>query len=179
MHREQLLKNGKTLVVRRAQPEDAEETIRHIQIVAGETENLTFGPGEHKTTVEKQMQYIEWCLTSPNCVFFVATIDGEIVGMINFGGGNRPRNRHVGEFGITVQQRAWGLGVGRELLQALIDWARETGVVRKINLRVRTDNVAGVKLYEKLGFVQEAKVSRDMIVNGEFVDIYLMGLEID
>lgn len=52
-------------------------------------------------------------------------------------------------------------------------------VERKINLRVRTDNAAGIKLYKKLGFLEEGKLKRDFCIDGEFYDSLLMGLLID
>jgi RimJ/RimL family protein N-acetyltransferase len=34
-------------------------------------------------------------------------------------------------------------------------------------------------LYERYGFVREGLVTRDMLIRGEFVDNYTMGLQID
>jgi RimJ/RimL family protein N-acetyltransferase len=177
---EYTLKNGQTVLIRHAQPEDAEESLAYVQLVSGESDNLTMGPGEHNQTLEQQIAFIERCSQVNNQVFFVARIDGEIAGMINFGGGSRPRNQHVGEFGLTVQNKYQGLGLGKLLLQSLIDWAYATeGVIRKINLLVRTDNAPAIALYEKLGFRHEATLTRDMIIGGQFVDAYAMGLFID
>ncbi|MEQ1911717.1 MAG: GNAT family N-acetyltransferase [Vicinamibacterales bacterium] len=44
-----------------------------------------------------------------------------------------------------------GRGYGQELLSAIIDWARESGV-RRVTLRVALDNVPARALYESAGF---------------------------
>ena len=82
--------------------------------------------------------------------------------MINFGSGKRPRTRHAGDFGMSVHEQYWGLGIGSMLLQSLIDWCQETGFIQKINLRVRTDNTAAIRLYERKGFKKEGTITRDL-----------------
>jgi len=99
--------------------------------------------------------------------------------MLNYSGGRRSRIEHTGEFGVTVKKDYWGLGIGRLIIESMIDWAKGTGIIRKINLRVRSDNERGIKLYASLGFKQEGLITRDMCVDGEFYDSVAMGLELD
>jgi RimJ/RimL family protein N-acetyltransferase len=73
----------------------------------------------------------------------------------------------------------WGLSIGKHLLRYLIDWAKKTGKVRKINLRVRVDNERAIRLYQRLGFVIEGTLKREFYVGGRFIDSYLMGLCVD
>jgi RimJ/RimL family protein N-acetyltransferase len=73
----------------------------------------------------------------------------------------------------------WNLGIGSLMLAYLIEWARQTGTIRKINLRVRVDNLAAIHLYEKYGFVQEGRVTREFYLHGQFGDVYVMGLQLD
>lgn len=105
--------------------------------------------------------------------------DHKIVGCLNFSGGARQRTAHTGELGVSVLKEYWGCGIGRELIQYLIDWSKETGIIRKINLRVRTDNARGINLYKHLGFLEEGVKSRDFLINGKFYDSLIMGLKVD
>lgn len=173
------LKNGETVVIREAVVDDAEGLIQHINTIAGESDFVTFGPGEFEITVEKEKEILEAYSKADNKIFLVAEVNEEIIGCITFGGGGRARTKHVGEFGLSIQQRYWGQGVGTKLLENLIDWAKDTGIVRKINLRVRSDNERGIKLYAKMGFVKEGLITRDMYTHGEFYDSTQMGLQID
>lgn len=84
-----------------------------------------------------------------------------------------------GEFGVSVLKEYWGNGIGEELIKYLIAWSKDSGIIRKINLRVRTDNTPAIKLYKKLGFLEEGKRKRDFLIKGKFYDSLLMGLMID
>ena len=44
---------------------------------------------------------------------------------------------------------------------------------------MRIDNLAAIHVYEKHGFVREGRVSRELYLHQEFVDVYLMGLQLD
>ncbi|MGH2478099.1 MAG: GNAT family N-acetyltransferase [Ktedonobacteraceae bacterium] len=173
------LKNNLTLTLREAGSRDAETILALMEQASGESENITSGPGDLDISVEWERNYLQECTDSPTGLYLLAEIAGELVGILSFGAGKRPRIRHVGDFGITVLRKYWGLGVGGHMLAYLIDWARAGGIVRKINLRVRTDNLSAIRLYEKYSFVREGCTTRDMYIRGEFVDCYLMGLEID
>ena len=83
---------------------------------------------------------------------------------------------HVGKFGITVRKPYWNLGIGNVLLECIVDWAKNTGVIRKIDLRVRTDNKSAIKLYKKYGFQQEGIIKRHFYIEDKFYDCLQMGL---
>jgi RimJ/RimL family protein N-acetyltransferase len=61
----------------------------------------------------------------------------------------------------------------------MIAWAERGGVVRKINLKVRADNTAAIRLYERMGWVHEGRTTRDTLIDGEFSDCLMMGREVD
>lgn len=173
------LKTGETLHIRPAIVEDAQAIIEYVNIVGGESDNLTFGAGEFGMTVEQEEAFLKKVTESKNAVYFVAEIDGSIVATLSFSGGPRPRNEHTGEFGVSVLKAHWGKGIARALIQELIDWSRKTDVIRKLNLRVRSDNASAIKLYRSLGFVEHGVISREFQVDGIFYDSIIMGLEID
>ncbi|HMM22263.1 MAG TPA: GNAT family protein [Selenomonadales bacterium] len=175
---EHVLNNGATLAIRPAVPDDAADFAQYLEAVAGQSDFLTFGPGE-VDPVETQRKSIGDFANRRNGIFLVAEVEGRIVGCLTFRRGKRPKTAHTGEFGITVLQDFWGLGIGRRLLGSLINWAGQTGEVRKINLRVRTDNSRGIALYHKMGFAVEGRITRDLRSNGVLYDVYTMGLNID
>jgi RimJ/RimL family protein N-acetyltransferase len=65
------------------------------------------------------------------------------------------------------------------MVDYLIDWARNTQIIRKINLEVRISNKWAIHLYESLGFKIEGVITRGFFLNEVFHDLYMMGLEID
>jgi RimJ/RimL family protein N-acetyltransferase len=173
------LKDGRKIIIREASKTDAASMLSYIDIICKETDNLTFGEGEFELTIEEEENVIESKSKADNALFLVAEINGEIVGNLSFSAGMRKRLRHVGEFGVSVRGDHWGLGIGRALIEYLIDWAGTTGIVRKINLRVRIDNDNAIKLYKSLGFEMEGRLSRDFMIDNEFFDSYQMGLKLD
>ena len=171
--------NGKKIVIRKAGKSDAKAMLEYIHSIAGESDFLTFGVGEFEQTLEQQEAFIENIFKKENALFIIAEIDGRVIANLSFSGGPRPRTAHIGEFGVSVLKEYWENGIGEVLIKYLIDWSKTSGVIRKINLRVRTDNTRGISLYRKLGFLEEGIITRDFYMNGEFYDSVAMGLSID
>ena len=61
----------------------------------------------------------------------------------------------------------------------MIDWAKESGIIRKLNLKVLVTNDAAIKLYKKFGFEVEGLIKRDFYIKNKFQDTLIMGLIID
>jgi RimJ/RimL family protein N-acetyltransferase len=80
---------------------------------------------------------------------------------------------------MTGKRQYWGSGIGTLLLDAAIAWARDTHIIRKINLRIRIDNNRTISLYEKKGFLKEGTVRKEIFAEGKFYDHHWMSLELD
>lgn len=171
-------KNQK-IIIRKANRSDAKALIEYLNVIGGESDFLTFGKDEFERSIYEEEVFIENALKKENALFIIAEVNGKVVGNLNFSGGARERTAHVGEFGVSVLKEYWGNGIGEELIKYLIAWSKDSGIIRKINLRVRTDNTPAIKLYKKFGFLEEGKRKRDFLINGKFYDSLLMGLMID
>ncbi|GAB4444629.1 MAG: GNAT family protein [Anaerolineae bacterium] len=173
------LETGHTLVIREARPSDARATIACLNQAGGETDFLTFGANEFNVTIAREQDFIKWCREMPNSLMLLAEVEGQLTGLLTLEGNQRPRMRHVADLGISLLQQYWGQGIGRQLLQTGLDWAGQTGILRKINLRVHEENRRAIHLYESFGFQREGLVSREYRLNGHFYANILMGLTID
>lgn len=171
--------NNEKVIIRKANTSDAKALIKYLNIIGGESDFLTFGMGQFGRSVEQEEDFIENALGKENVLFIIAEVNGKVVGNLNFSGGLRQRTVHVGQFGVSILKEYWGNGIGEELIKYLISWSKSSGIIRKINLRVRIDNTRGIKLYKKLGFLEEGIAKRDFLINDEFYDSLLMGLLID
>ncbi len=174
-----ILKNGMPLTINKVIPEEAEEIINFINGISLESENLTICPGEFDKNIEDEKKFIEKVSQSKNCLMISGKIDGKIVSLLNFNASQRKRIRHVGEFGISVKKELWNLGIGKEMLCYLIDWAKKTDIIKKINLMVRKDNISAVYLYKKFGFEVEGTNTRYFKIDNNYFDLLYMGLKID
>jgi RimJ/RimL family protein N-acetyltransferase len=174
------LNNNEVIHIREILVSDAEKILEYIKKVSGETNFLTFSPDEFKTTVEKEKNALKKYSERDNCLAIIA-VDNEnrVVGMLDFNGGAKSRTKHRGEFGITVLKEYWGKGIGKAMINYLIDWARNLGTIRKIDLKVRSDNNRAIKLYKNMGFIVEGEISRFFYIDGAFYSVLCMGLKID
>lgn len=172
------LEDGRTLLIREAEPEDAAAIISYIERISGESDFLSMGPGEFGIAEEAEVEIIRGFRDAPNQLFLLGMIDDDIVASLSFSARQRPRIRHTGSFGMSVRKEFWGRGIGGLMLDTLIGWARRTGTITKINLHVRPDNYRGLALYLSREFIVEGRVSRTIRVDGVYHDSYVMGLEI-
>jgi L-amino acid N-acyltransferase YncA len=85
----------------------------------------------------------------------------------------RPAYDHVADFSIYVARRARGMGIGRELLQSLIEAAREIGF-HKMVLAAFDWNRSGIALYKGAGFRQVGVYREQGLLNGRWVDTVIM-----
>lgn len=172
------LKDERLVTIRPANRTDALAMVIYLQQIPCESDYLTFGPGEVWVNEADEIAVIS-SAQSENCLMLVAIIDGCLVGNLHFRGGTRIRTRHTGEFGISVLKKYWGLGIGKTMLDYLLIWAKKSGIIKKINLRVRSDNLAAIHLYQKIGFINEGLIIHEYFINGQYYDALLMGITID
>jgi ribosomal protein S18 acetylase RimI-like enzyme len=178
--RELPLADGRRLVIRHGVPDDAEAMLEFFRRTGGESDFVTFGAEGLPRTVEEERAVIARLTGAPNALSIVAVDGALIAGSMRFVPGDRPRTRHGGEFGIAVLRDYAGHGVGRALMECLVRWAEASGVVRKLDLRVRADNARAIRLYESFGFRVEGRISRDMLLpDGTFHDALWMGRPVD
>jgi phosphinothricin acetyltransferase len=107
----------------------------------------------------------------------VADDDGEVVGFAAYdsfrGSGKWPGYRHTVEHTIHVARSHWGAGVGRDLLEALIDRARADGIHVMVGA-IDGDNDDSIRFHERLGFVEVARMPEVGRKFDRWLDLVLM-----
>jgi len=83
--------------------------------------------------------------------------------------------RHKAEFGITVHDSFQNKGLGTTLTKYMLEIARRKGL-RKVLLKVITENSRAIHVYEKCGFKVEARLEKENLVNGKYYDDYIMSI---
>ena len=111
---------------------------------------------------------------SPRHPVIVAEANGEIVGWGSLNAFNpREAYRLVADFSIYVERTWRGCGVGRVLLEKLIELARAHGF-HKMVLSAFPFNADGMALYEKLGFRTVGVYREQGLLDGKWVDTIIM-----
>jgi ribosomal protein S18 acetylase RimI-like enzyme len=102
--------------------------------------------------------------------------DGELVGTAGFSIQQGPPNAHKGRvFGMYVRPSSRNLGVGRLLLSAVLDVAREN--VELIQLSVVRENRPARRLYESVGFLEFGVETKASKYDDQCYDEALMALD--
>ena len=65
--------------------------------------------------------------------------------------GAKYKVKHRAEFGISILKEYWGFGIGRALINACVQCAKEAGYVQ-LELDVVADNTRAIALYQSVGF---------------------------
>ena len=172
------LKDGRSLEISEAQPEDAERVIAYAESVSHETSFLSRSPGELGMTRDQEAAFLQACRESPNQIFLLGRIDGTLVGSVMIQASERSRLRHRGELGMSVSRAFWRLGIGGALLDHLLSWARTNPVLKKVDLQVRSDHAAAIALYRGRGFTEEGVLRNQFVVDGVFFDFLAMGIDV-
>jgi len=170
------LKNGMEMTIAKAVREDAAELVAYLNIVGGESDNLTFGANERSITVEWEEQFIERVSKSTVSALLVGRIDGEVACIGSIDAHGRERMAHLANIALSVKKKFWNLGVGTHMMKALIDFARGNGKTEVLHLGVISDNVHAIKLYKNLGFEEIGLYKKFFKVNGVYKDEILMNL---
>lgn len=108
-------------------------------------------------------------------LMLVAETNGRVVGIAGLHSvGASPRRAHVRSVGLWVLPEHQGQGIGRALLEALIDSAENWMGVTRLTLEVNADNAAAIALYRRCGFEQEGLLRGDVLRKGQYIDCLLM-----
>lgn len=121
---------------------------------------------------------IEVARAAANSLVVVATIpagpageDDEVIGLLTLEGAPLLRLYDVCRLNMAVTPSHQGRGVGRALVEYATERADASGQIRKIELLTRANNEPAIRLFLKLGFIEEgrlrARLRRD---DGTYLD---------
>lgn len=100
-----------------------------------------------------------------------------LVGIAGFYVQPKPKHTHKGMlWGMYVTPEARSMGIGRRLVEAIIDHARQR--VELIQLLVVSDNTPARRLYASLGFAEYGLEHHATKYRGEYHDDVLMALSL-
>jgi RimJ/RimL family protein N-acetyltransferase len=163
------------VIIRRAEPGDAAALVALANAVSAEPEAWLIST-EWRGVAEER-RFIRVVRRHPDAVVFVAELDGELVGRLSLARDQHPASGHVADLGLMVDGRHRRQGIGRALMEAAAEWARESGV-SKLELHVFPWNEPAIALYESLGYVKEGYRKNHYVRDGTYEDAVLMALEV-
>ena len=166
------------IILREAVPGDAKDILLMMGQVNKETEFLVLDEAELLLPPETLEEELDYIYESNNNLLLLAIYEGTIIGTASVKADSQFRLSHVGEVGISILQEYWGMGT--LMLEEIISWAKEMGVLFRLELDVQVRNERAVHLYRKMGFQIEAVMPRGARTDlGEFLDVYKMSYLIE
>ena len=165
------------IIYREAMPNDAPALLLHVTSVGGETNNLSYGKDTFLISEEREAKFIQRFYKSKTDLMLVAIDGDKVVGNAIVERNRVARYRHRAELSITVLRDFWGRGIGTQLMEMMIDFAKDTGI-EILYLEVRSDNHRAVSLYERFGFEKIGTYKNFFKIGEEYYDAYLMTLNI-
>jgi RimJ/RimL family protein N-acetyltransferase len=140
--------------IRRAEPGDW-RALREVRLAALEDSPDAFGSTLERERDADRTHWLGW-IAGDGWEGDVATfVADERSGFVGVATGFHPDDeRAVAHlFGMWVRPDRRSEGIGRELVAAVVEWARRQPRVDRIVLRVTTTNEAAVRFYASCGFV--------------------------
>lgn len=114
---------------------------------------------------------------SDDTIKLAACVDKQVVGyseLITYP--DVPRHRHAGEINMIAVDPTWqGKGVGRALMQAMIDMADNWLQIVRLELTVWVTNAQAIHLYQQCGFEVEGTKKNYVFSEGQYIDACVMG----
>ena len=168
-------KTGSEVTLRNAEINDAEDLIKYLKITTSETPYLIREPDEVTLSLEQEQNFIQRVMDSDRELMLVAIIDGKHIGNCSLMGiGGYRRYQHRCSVAIALYQEYCGRGIGKIMLQTVLEIAKEIGY-EQAELEVIADNKNAIALYENLGFEKYGHFPDNMkYENGKYADAYWM-----
>lgn len=171
---EYTLRNKQVVKIRETEVKDAALILDFLVEVNKETKFLSREPHEVNMTLDEEIQYLDKVTKSEHDCMLVVFDENSVVGTIGFHGSGLSRVKHRVSIGMSVLSEFRNLGLGSIMMELIVEKAKEYKK-SKIELEVRIDNFNAIRLYEKYGFRNEGVRRRGFIVDGNYVDLIMMG----
>ena len=161
--------------IRLAEQKDAVNMLEIQRAVLSEEQYLLSTIEEFNQSVEGQKAWIQSKIDNERETILVAEIENVVVGWLVFQSSSRKRLSHTGSFGMMIDSTFRGKGIGKALMQELLNWAEQNRYIEKVSLGVFSTNINAISLYKKMGFIEEGrKIGEVKLNDNEYIDDVLM-----
>ncbi|MBR9921156.1 MAG: GNAT family N-acetyltransferase [Bacteroidetes bacterium] len=145
-------------MIRPPKPEEAQKLLNLKKAYLVNVDTIPMDISEYKNDLDAEKKLIRQYNSSSNSILLIAEKAGKFVGNIDLTGSPRKRMAHTGMIGMGILEDFRGEGIGRMLMQATLDWAKNDSPLELIWLEVYANNEAGLRLYKSFGFRESGTI---------------------
>ncbi len=161
-------KDGRKVVLRTPKWEDLDDFLEIINSLVDEGADILRA---ERVSREEEIDFLSKVLSrleKDEMFYLVAEVDGKVVAVseISIRGGYE---KHVGVIGIAIRNGFRDLGIGTEIMNALVEQAQKMGL-KVLTLSAFATNKSAIHVYEKVGFVQTGTIPKKHFKEGKYID---------
>lgn len=127
---------------------------------------------------ERVKEYVEALWKSKYCSFFAIHLkDDTFIGTLKLNFiDDAGCVTQSADIGIMIGHRvSWGKGLATDALTTICKYAFDKLGVRKLTAGTNASNIGMIKAFKKLGFVEEGRLRKKLLVEGTYHDHILLG----
>jgi len=147
-----ILKTGKPIKVRIAGLDDSQKLLDLKRSYIKNTKTIPMKLDEYPNDLKNELSLIAEYINSQNSILLVAEFNSELIGNIDLTGSKRSKMFHTAMIGMGIKEKWRNQGLGRILIESVIEWAKENSEIELIWLDVYASNELGYNLYKNTGF---------------------------
>jgi [ribosomal protein S5]-alanine N-acetyltransferase len=126
----------------------------------------------HPYTIQDAHEFLQRAISEQPTTKFCIEVDGIAVGGIGVRLG-QDVHRHTASLGYWLGETFWRRGIMSEAVAALTDFCFDNFPLRRISAEAFANNPASVRVLQKTGFSLEARLKKNVIKDGKFLDSLL------
>ncbi|MCA0969300.1 GNAT family N-acetyltransferase [Halobacillus litoralis] len=128
-------------------------------------------PSEVSVDLHKEKESIRKC----NGLYLVYEQEGRVIGYILLRRYEPERLHHVGSIEMGIREAFPGQGIGKTMIQHVLEWAADQQRLEKICLGVVSVNSRASHVYKQMGFEEEGRLKNQIrFEDGTYADDVLM-----
>lgn len=167
------MRDGRNLVLRTPTWNDLDDLLSLINSLVEEGADIIV---DNRITRQEEIDWLSKALTSlerDETFYVVAEVDGRVVGNSELTRKTSGRDSHVGRLGIAIRDGFRNLGIGTEMMKALLEQAHAWGL-KVVTLGHFATNERAHRLYQRIGFVEVGRIPKKFLKDGGYTDEIVM-----
>jgi RimJ/RimL family protein N-acetyltransferase len=168
-------RDEREVVLRTLKWEDLDDLLEMINSLVAEKADIVRAEKVSRTAEIDWLSQALGRMEKGEILYLVAEVGGKVVANSEIGRRRDGYDRHVGGIGIAIMEGYRDIGIGTQMIKALIKQARKMSL-KVLTLSAFESNKRAIRVYQKVGFVQTGRIPRKFLRNGKYVDEVIMTL---